>query len=152
MRVQTKLAGFIIAIILAAVLSNANITGDGGRGSNYKDFHPEDGERAYQIQIGAASTFNLAHLQVTLNGRRETFDLTGGITGAGVFVRGFPAKKGTTIALKVERTGPKRSEKRFGTISNYITEDHDEVCGDKSDDPYEEVIVCVWIVGSEHPV
>ena len=151
MRVQSKLAGLLIAIILAAILSNTNITGDGGWGSNYKDFHPQDGERAYQIQIGAASTFNLAHLQVTLNDRRETFNLLGGAT-PGIFVRGFPAKKGTTISLKVERTGTKRSEQRFGTISNYIREDGDEVCGDKSDDPYEEVVVCVWVVGSQHPV
>jgi hypothetical protein len=152
MKVQSKLALFVGMIILAAILSNGNITGLGK--DKYVDYRPKDGEHAYDIQIGSVSTLNLAQLRLVINGRSEEIPLHGGGSsgnGHGIFVRGFMAVAGTTISMHVERTGHVSSHERFGTINCYVRENGDEVSAATSNDPYIYDVACAWVVGAPHP-
>lgn len=154
MKVQSKLALFIGAVILAALLSNAHLTGEGK--SKPKSYEPGPGERAYNIVLGAGSALNLAGMVATVNGEVKKATLHGGVcgedgNGPGCWGWGFAAKAGTTITVSVTRVGVVTAGTRDGQIACSVLQDGQQASHQQSNDPYVSQVNCAWIVGDTLP-
>ena len=151
MKVQSKLALFVGVVILAAILSNGNITGQGK--DKVKSYAPGEGERGYEILLGAVSTLSLAQMVTTVNGAKKKATLHGGVcgengNGPGCWAWGFTAKAGTTITIQVIRKGNIGNGTRNGQIACSVLEDGHERSQQQSGDPYVSIVNCAWVVGA----
>lgn len=113
-----------------------------------KDYFPKEGERAYNINLGAEARPNLAILVLAIDGVAESFDLKP--NGGGIYVRAFEATRGTTIVMKVHRTGKIGSQQRSGEIGCYIKENGRVVSGGTMENnPLLDTAHCAWVVGQQ---